>query len=40
VPGRERTEEELRRMLAAADLRLERVVHTPAALSLVEASAA
>lgn len=40
VPGRERTEEELRRLLAAAALRLERVVHTPTALSIVEASAA
>lgn len=40
LPGRERTEEEFRRMLADAGLRLERVIHTPAALSLVEASAA
>lgn len=40
LPGRERTEEEFRHMLAAADLRLERVITTPAALSIVEASAA
>ncbi|MFT3776179.1 MAG: methyltransferase [Minicystis sp.] len=39
LPGRERTEEEFRKMLAAADLRLERVITTPAALSIVEASA-
>lgn len=40
LPGRERTEEEFREMLAAADLRLECVVPTPSALSIVEASAA
>ena len=39
LPGRERTEEEFRTMLAAADLKLERVVATPSALSIVEASA-
>ncbi|MDC3954727.1 methyltransferase [Polyangium jinanense] len=40
LPGRERTEEEFRRILAAAGLTLERVVPTPSALSIVEASAA
>lgn len=40
TPGRERTEEEFRRMFAAADLRLERVIETPAMLSVIEASAA
>ncbi|APR85603.1 O-methyltransferase, family 2 [Minicystis rosea] len=40
LPGRERTEEEFRHMLAAADLKLERVIPTPSALSIVEASAA
>lgn len=39
LPGRERTEEEFRQMLAAAELRLERVIETPAVLSIVEASA-
>lgn len=39
LPGRERTEQEFRQMLAAADLRLERVIDTPAVLSIVEASA-
>ncbi|WP_437731696.1 hypothetical protein [Sorangium sp. So ce1335] len=40
MPGRERTEEAFRRMFAAADLRLERVIKTPAMLSVIEASAA
>lgn len=40
LPGRERTAEELRGMLAAADLKLERVITTPAALSIVEAAEA
>ncbi len=40
LPGRERTEAEFRRILAAADLKLERVIHTPAVLSIVEAAAA
>jgi SAM-dependent methyltransferase len=39
LPGRERTEDEFRQMLAAAELRLERVIPTPATLSIVEASA-
>ncbi|MFO7561027.1 MAG: methyltransferase [Enhygromyxa sp.] len=39
LPGRERTEAEFRQMLAAADLKLERVISTPAALSIVEAAA-
>lgn len=38
LPGRERTEQEFRYMLAAAGLRLERVIATPAVLSIVEAS--
>jgi SAM-dependent methyltransferase len=39
LPGRERTESDFRGMFAAAGLRLERVIATPAALSIVEASA-
>lgn len=39
LPGRERTEEEFGKMLARAELRLERVIATPSALSIVEASA-
>lgn len=38
--GRERTEEELRRLLAAADLRLNRVIDTGSYISIVEAVAA
>ena len=40
LPGRERTEAEFRDIFAAADLKLERVIHTPAVLSIVEAAAA
>lgn len=40
LPGRERTESEFRGMLDAVGLRLERVVSTPASLSIVEAAAA
>jgi SAM-dependent methyltransferase len=40
LPGRERTAEEHQSMLAAAGLKLERVIPTPAALSIVEAAAA
>jgi SAM-dependent methyltransferase len=40
LPGRERTEQEFRQMFAAAGLQLERVIATPAVLSLVEATAA
>jgi hypothetical protein len=39
LPGRERTEQEFQQMLATADLTLERVIPTPAALSIVEAVA-
>lgn len=38
--GRERTEEELGKLFAQAGLRLSRVIHTPAALSITEAVAA
>jgi len=38
VNGRERTAEEFRSLLAAADLKLERVISTPATLSIVEAA--
>ncbi|HEU4536076.1 MAG TPA: methyltransferase [Polyangiaceae bacterium] len=40
LPGRERTEKEFRAMCGAAGLRLERVIATPASLSIVEAVAA
>ncbi|MFP2926507.1 methyltransferase [Pyxidicoccus sp. 3LG] len=40
LPGRERTEEEFGKLFAQAGLRLSRVVHTPAALSITEAVAA
>ncbi|WP_095990213.1 methyltransferase [Cystobacter fuscus] len=40
LPGRERTEEEFRQLFAQAGLRLTRVIHTPAALSIAEAVAA
>jgi hypothetical protein len=36
--GRERTEEEFRQLLAGAGLRLEKVIPTPTALSIVEAT--
>lgn len=36
LPGRERTEQEFRRMLAAADLELDRVIAPPGVLSIVE----
>lgn len=39
LPGRERTEQEFQRLFAAADLQLERVIETPATLSIVEATA-
>lgn len=35
--GRERTEDEYRELLAAENLKLTRVIHTPAALSIIEA---
>ncbi|MEM9457741.1 MAG: ArsR family transcriptional regulator [Myxococcota bacterium] len=37
LPGRERTEPQFEQLLATADLKLERVVQTPAVLSIVEA---
>ncbi|QSQ20726.1 SAM-dependent methyltransferase [Pyxidicoccus parkwayensis] len=40
LPGRERTEEEFAKLFAQAGLKLSRVVHTPAALSITEAVAA
>ncbi|WNG33876.1 SAM-dependent methyltransferase [Archangium violaceum] len=40
LPGRERTEEDFRKLFAQAGLRLTRVIHTPAALSITEAVAA
>jgi hypothetical protein len=40
LPGRERTEEDFSKLFAQAGLRLSRVIHTPAALSLTEAVAA
>ncbi len=40
LPGRERTEEEFAKLFAQAGLRLTRVIHTPAMLSITEAVAA
>ncbi|MCY1043256.1 hypothetical protein OV208_18205 [Corallococcus sp. bb12-1] len=40
LPGRERTEEDFRKLFAQAGLRLSRVIPTPAALSITEAVAA
>jgi hypothetical protein len=40
LPGRERTEEEFRKLFAQAGLKLSRVVATPTALSITEAVAA
>jgi hypothetical protein len=40
TPGRERTEAEFRRLYAAADLRLSRVIPTPSALSIIEGTPA
>ncbi|PTL82827.1 methyltransferase [Vitiosangium sp. GDMCC 1.1324] len=40
LPGRERTEAEFGKLFAEAGLRLSRVIHTPAALSITEAVAA
>ena len=40
LPGRERTEAEFGKLFAQAGLRLTRVIHTPAALSITEAMAA
>ncbi|WNG44363.1 SAM-dependent methyltransferase [Archangium minus] len=37
LPGRERTEEEFRKLFAQAGLKLTRVIHTPALLSITEA---
>jgi hypothetical protein len=39
APGRERTEEEFRRLYAAVGLQLTRVIPTPSALSIVEGTA-
>lgn len=39
LPGRERTEEDFRELFTQAGLRLSRVIHTPAALSITEAVA-